>query len=120
MEYITFDFYKTNGGKCSESAFSILRRKAENKLNYFTFGRIEKLDSIPEDIQLVEVDLIDYLYNAESSSGTQPKNLSSYSNGIESFSFLSGKDAEVNTNIGIYNLIKDGLFRYPQLLHRGI
>lgn len=82
MTYLTYNEYTTLGGKLvSESAFPRIERKAEAKLDFFTQNRLKELEEVPDEVKSLMVEFVDKLSVAVNG------NITSYSNGIESFSF---------------------------------
>lgn len=114
MKYLTFDKYKELGGKIDdESAFNVLERKAEYKLNHITFDRLKTATTIPSEAQDLITLYVDMLNN---NPKTKEEQLTSYSNGVESFGY-SLKSADEIENEFI-NLAKEYLGN-TNLLYRG-
>jgi hypothetical protein len=86
--YISYADYQDAGGMQTEAAFSSIERRAEAKLNFYTQNRIKALSEIP---QVVKDVMLEFCFFLESSS-SMPSNLSSYSNGVESFGFNTSAD----------------------------
>lgn len=99
--YLSYADFIERGGDMPEAAFLQLERVAENKLKYYTHGRIDKLESITEEVK----DTM-YAFICELKCATRPSGqLASYSNGIESFTFDSSIDPDsVLYNIAVQNL----------------
>lgn len=123
MSYLTYDEYLNMGGKPCDSAFFSYLFDVESKLNYLTNNRIKNLDEIPDSVKKLTFKLIS-LYDANFSHdpNSQTRNLTSYSNGIESFSY----DNSNNTSAGstsfdnrINAIVKEYLSDHPELLYRG-
>lgn len=125
MSYLTYDDYKTMGGELEESAFSSLLFDVESKINYLTNGRIPKLDTIPEALKLVTYKLVCfYEVNSQGvTDNTHSGNLTSYSNGIESFGYATNGDNSFKGSTSfdnkILSILKEYLWEYPELLYRG-
>ena len=125
MSYLSYVEYKNMGGELEETAFSPLLLDVEAKLNYLTNGRIKLLDDVPETVKTLVFKLISF-YNTNNQSVSENANMgniTSYSNGIESFSY--GNNSE-NSSKGstsydekIYSIVKEYLWEYPELLYRG-
>lgn len=99
--YLSYADFIEKGGDMPETAFLQLERIAENKLNYFTQDRIKELESIPDSVKDTMFDFICELKNSTRPNGQ----LTSYSNGIESFSFDLSKDPDsILYNIAVQNL----------------
>lgn len=119
MAYITYTEYKDLGGTATETAFNTLILTVESKLNYITNGRIKKLNPIPIEVKQLCVKLVN---TCDVNDAERDSSLSSYSNGIESFSYsVSNTSADKSTSIdGKLNaIIKEWLWDYPDLLYRG-
>lgn len=122
MQYITFEQYTDLGGTVTDSTtFTSLQRTVEAKMNYLTFGRLEKLyeeGNLPGEVEFLEVELINTVSNDNTSdikTGVQ-----SYSNGIESITYaVSGESVETQRNNRIYATMQEHLFKYPELFYRG-
>lgn len=125
MSYITFNEYKNLGGKVDESAFNILIIEAEAKLNFITNGKLDKFinweisEELPTDIKMLVVKTIDLIEDSKSLVEVTNKGISSYSNGIESISYDTSRKPSDSISTGIYNLCKEYLWNYPNILYRG-
>ena len=125
MEYLTFAEYTELGGTVTEeTTFKSLQRKVESKLNYVTFGRLEKMyeeGSAPEDeVKKFEVDMINATHT--SNPDDIKYGIQSYSNGIESFTNLSyakNEDADSAYSARLYRKAQEYLWKYPELFYRG-
>lgn len=123
MSYLTFEQYQQLGGKCTEDAFPNLQFDAETKMNYITDGRLSKLmttlEEVPEVVQRLEVKLIDIIMSIDTSK-QGVGNVTSYSNGIESFGYATDKDSEEYIWNKFKNIMLEYLYpTYPQLFYRG-
>ena len=99
--YLSYADFIEKGGDMPEAAFLQFERVAENTLNYFTQDRIKELDNIPESVKDTVFDFVCELKNTIRPGGQ----VTSYSNGIESFSFDLSKDPDdVLYNIAVRNL----------------
>lgn len=118
-KYLNYNDYVDLGGKLSESAFSNYITEAEVKLDYLTFNRLKNYDTIPVEVKLLIVKFISIL-NDFTSVGNNTQALSSYSNGIESFSYNNSQDPEkfLNNKLGL--LATEYLSEYPDLINRGV
>lgn len=83
MAYLTFCEYTELGGTVSESAFPLLEKKARRKLDYFTQNRLKGLSTQIDEVKEVMTEFIETISSDISHVG----NVTSYSNGIESFSY---------------------------------
>lgn len=125
MSYLTYNEYQNMGGTLNEVAFNSLLLDVESKLNYLTNGRIAKLDTIPQAVKTLIFKLICF-YNTNSQGVTENSNMSnltSYSNGIETFGYSAGTDdmlkGSTSFDSKILAMIKEYLWEYPELLYRG-
>ncbi len=122
MAYITYAEYIELGGKdtVNETAFSSLLFKSEAKLNRITNGRIAQMEEIPLAVKQLDADVVKLLSSVDYSSAN---NLTSYSNGIESFGYVSGDGGSTGSaglEKRIYAMAKEYLWEYPYLLYRGV
>lgn len=86
--YLSYDEYKDFGGNLDESQFLRYEKKAEIKLDYYTQNRVKSLDVIIDEVKNCMFEFICYMLdNAPTGS-----NFTSYSNGVESFSFNTDAD----------------------------
>lgn len=83
MGYLTYNEYTSFGGKCTEDVFSQVEPVAEVYIDNYTMGRLKVYKDIPTS---VKVCLTSYV-NVLSEGAIAPSSLTSYSNGVESFSF---------------------------------
>lgn len=125
MSYLTYNEYQNMGGTLDEVAFNSLLLDVESKLNYLTNGRIAKLDTIPQAVKTLIYKLICF-YNTNSQGVTENANMSnltSYSNGIETFGYSVGTDdmlkGSTSFDSKILAMMKEYLWEYPELLYRG-
>lgn len=119
MSYLTYTEYKDMGGTLDEVAFNLLLVDVESKVNYLTNGRIKNIDPIPQAVKMLIFKLICF-YSTNNQgvkeNGLNP-NITSYSNGIESFSFSYDSSASFDNKI--ISMMKEYLWEYPELLYRG-
>ena len=123
LSYLTFEQYRQLGGKCTKDAFPTLQFDTETKMDYITDGKLSKLvatiGEAPEVVQRLEVKLIDIIMNNDTSK-QGVGNLTSYSNGIESFGYDTNKDSEDYILTKFKNIMLEYLYpTYPQLFYRG-
>lgn len=118
MSYLTYEEYQIMGGTLDNATFNFLLLDVESKLNHLTFGRIKELEEIPQAVKNLCYKLIGFYNETVIKSAN---NLSSYSNGIESFSFANAGDSVGSTSNDsqIYAIIQEYLWEYPELLYRG-
>ena len=125
MSYLTYNEYQNMGGTLDEVAFNSLLLDVESKVNYLTNGRIAKLDTIPQAVKTLIYKLICF-YNTNNQGVTENANignLTSYSNGIETFGYAAGTDdmlkGSTSFDSKILTMMKEYLWEYPELLYRG-
>lgn len=94
MAYITYEEYQDLGGTISEDKFNILERKARRKLDYFTQDRLKVVETIIDEVKELMTEFIDKLSNIPLNG-----NITSYSNGIESFGFGENQISALNTEL---------------------
>lgn len=94
MVYLTYSEYQELGGTLSNSDFTIAERKARRKLDLFTQDRLKALESISSDVKECMTEFIDKMQN-----GTSNGNITSYSNGIESFGFEKNQDIALDSKL---------------------
>lgn len=87
--YITYDEYTGLGGIVEQSAFSVIERKAQRLLDYWTQNRIKYLTTIPDEVKEVLTEMINKM--AKCNDGER---LTSFSNGKVSMSFDTSKTEE--------------------------
>ena len=119
MAYITFEEYVSLGGKCTEDTFPLLQYDIETLMDYVTENRLSKLlddlGYVPEEVKMLEVQLVNI------SSSTSPKEgVSSYSNGIESFSYDTSKSSlDIMEETVSKKMFQYLYTKYPELFYRG-
>jgi len=117
--YLTYAEYEKLGGTKDVATFELQESEIEAKLNYLTFGRIKDLAEIPIAVKLLCFRL--HINFWEKMDIDKPNNLSSYSNGIESFGYSDTSSSNhSNLNNQIAGVVKEYLWEYPQLLYRGV
>lgn len=92
MAYIDFETYAEMGGKAKEADFPALETRARYILDDWTLNRLRGLESVPEEhqeaVELCMVEIIDHMPQ------TGKERVTSFSNGVNSFSFADVSDAE--------------------------
>ena len=94
MAYLLYSEYTTLGGTLTESNFNILELKARRKLDYFTQNRLKTATTIISEVKELIVEFIDRMSNASLNG-----NLTSYSNGIESFDFAENQTKALDNEL---------------------
>ena len=84
--YLTYEEYKELGGQLDESAFPLLERKAQRKLDNYTFDRLKDMETIDDEVKEVLTIMIDML--AEEGNGDEVK---SFSNGVVNLTYKDKK-----------------------------
>lgn len=98
--YLTFDEYTTISGKVQdEDVYNKVCRKAQHLLDYITFNRIpiviEKTGETPEVVKDVLAEFVDKTVSVDSSQEQDfDKNISSYSNGVETITYKLMSETE--------------------------
>ena len=125
MSYLTYEEYQNMGETLDEVAFNSLLSDVESKVNYLTNGRIAKLNTVPQAVKMLIYKLICF-YSTNSQGVTENANignLTSYSNGIETFGYAAGTDSMLKGSTAfddkILAIMKEYLWEYPELLYRG-
>lgn len=122
MSYLTFEEYQKLGGKCTQDIFPNLQFDVESKMNFITFNKLSKLindlGNVPDEVKMLEAKLINIEFNVRPERDTS---VSSYSNGIETFSYSSNEDdVEKLLNTKVRQLMMEYLYpKYPDLFYRG-
>lgn len=121
--YLTYEEYLEMGGKQDQPTFNINEFQVENRLDFLTNGRIKKLDEVPEEVKQLCFRL-NISFWEKPNTIDAPSNLSSYSNGIESFGYKSGTTTGngsiiSDVDLQINSLVKEYLWMYPELVYRG-
>ena len=96
--YLTYDDYKELGGTLPEKEFSLVERKAQRWLDYFTFDRCKELKVIPNEVREVLVEFINRLtaYEDQKEAG---ETITQYSNGVEQLSFQVKTETETKKEL---------------------
>lgn len=116
--YLDYNKYKELGGTLNETAFNQHEIEVEAKLDYLTNGRIRKLHIIPEAVVNLCFRLNTNFW--EQMNIDQAQNLTSYSNGIESFGYsATSNEGKSVIDTQIIQLVNEYLWEYPELLYRG-
>ena len=97
MAYLLYSEYTSFGGTQTESSFNILEPKARRKLDYFTQNRLQTATTIISEVKELMTEFINRMSNSPVNG-----NITSYSNGIESFGF--GKNQTDAFNTELYDL----------------
>ena len=91
MAYLSFAEYTSFGGTVVESTFNILEPKARRKVDYFTQNRLQTATTIIGEVKELMTEFINRM-SVPALNG----NVTSYSNGIESFGFGQNQTDALN------------------------
>lgn len=116
--YLSYEKYKELGGTLNDTTFLQHETDIETKLDYLTNGRIKKLDTVPEAVINLCFKLNISFWEQTEIDGV--KNITSYSNGIESFSYgITDSQGKNIADANIIKVVNEYLWEYPELLYRG-
>lgn len=104
-KYLSFDNYKDMGGKLSKAEFDRFAFRAECELNNATFGRLAKLENIPESVKRCEFELITY-FSLTTKNGDN-SSITSVSNDGYSISYSEQKSPQSQIQDIIYTYLAD-------------
>ena len=94
MAYLLFSEYQEYGGALDETTFNIVDRKAERKLDYFTQDRLKTATTIIDEVKELLTEFIDKMAKTPLNG-----NITSYSNGIESFGFAENQTKALDNEL---------------------
>ena len=94
MAYLTFEEYIALCGTATESNFNILELKARRKLDYFTQNRLQTATTIISEVKELMTEFINRM-SVPALNG----NVTSYSNGIESFGFAENQTKALDNEL---------------------
>ena len=97
MAYLSYQEYTSYGGKAIESVFNKYEPIAERYLNYYTLDRLST-SAITDNVKQCLTQYVDIL----SDGAIVPSNLTSYSNGVESFGYSDDCNKKILKDL--YNL----------------
>lgn len=120
--YLSYVEYKEFGGTMDEATFNKNEFEIENRIDYLTNGRIKNLSQVPKAVKMLCFRLGTSFW--EKVNIDAPNNLTSYSNGIESFGYANTTASSQSSSISVIdkqinNLVAEYLWEYPELLYRG-
>lgn len=134
--YLTYAEYQNMGGTLDEALFNDLEFEAECQVNWYTFNRLKKDDTYPEELKRCMYALIKIIYTVQQASmlgddgsGDSDINaaVASQSNdGVSiSYNVVSARDAVEMSKDKIHNLIEQSLQGVVnslghKLLYRGL
>lgn len=85
--YLTYDKYQEMGGTMPEAEYPMAERRARALLDDWTLGRVKRLETVPEEVELAMYEIVDRLGDAY-----EVNNVSSFGNGVNSIGFTSASD----------------------------
>ena len=94
MAYLSFEEYTTFGGTLTESSFNIYEPKARRKLDSFTQNRLRTATTIISEVKELMTEFINRMQSSPLNG-----NITSYSNGIESFGFKENQTDAFNSEL---------------------
>ena len=94
MAYLSFAEYESFGGTVVESTFDILEPKARRKVDYFTQNRLQTATTIISEVKELMTEFINKM-SVPALNG----NVTSYSNGVESFGFAENQTDAFNSEL---------------------
>ena len=94
MAYLSFAEYTSFGGTVTESSFNIYEPKARRKLDSFTQNRLRTATTIISEVKELMTEFINRMQNSPLNG-----NITSYSNGIESFGFKENQTDAFNSEL---------------------
>ena len=94
MAYLSYQEYTSFGGTVSSSDFTNLELKARRKLDYFTQNRLQTATTIISEVKELMTEFINRM-SVPALNG----NVTSYSNGIESFGFAENQTKALDNEL---------------------
>ncbi len=133
--YLNYPKYQDMGGRLSLDAYTDLAIQAQMEIDWYTFGRIKKFETIPDEVEWCVFKLVQLLASKQSaaSGGTEytnaslPASVASQSNDGVSVSYntlsaseiVASSKSEMEAIIQKYlNTVRDSLGR--RVLYRGL
>ncbi|EHR33444.1 hypothetical protein HMPREF9709_01192 [Helcococcus kunzii ATCC 51366] len=128
--YIDYSFYSGEyGGTVTEQKFNKLNIQAQSKVDYFTFGRIKYLETIPDTVKFAVCEVIDTLdeyYIELSNKSSASRRIASETIGSHSVSFKYGDEITTSKNKDktiddrVYEVVSTYLMNEQNLMYRGV
>ena len=94
MAYLLYSEYESFGGTVSSSDFTNLELKARRKLDYFTQDRLKTATTIISEVKELMTEFINRIAQSPLNG-----NITSYSNGIESFGYDKNQTDALNSEL---------------------
>ena len=110
-QYLTYNEYKALGGNLNQTPFNLLEFEARRKIDERTFGRLKNIASVPEEVKMCMLALVNSINSYGSSTSGNNKNIASESTDGYSVSYVTGgtiqemiqsKSVELNEIINTY------------------
>lgn len=99
MPYLSYDEYESMGGSLSESTFTDLERASRFYVNWVTFDRLKKYDTIPTEVKECMYELIRLLEQKMKALDIAPNGVTKNSDGS-----VSGVKSRSNDGVSVsYN-----------------
>ncbi len=108
--YISYEEYKTFGGKLNNTDFNRFCFRAECEINNATFGRVKSLEQVPEQVKRCEFELTEYLSKFARDGSASA--VSSFGNDGYSVSYTEEKTAQAQIGDIIYTYLADSDLLY--------
>lgn len=136
--YLTYEEYTDMGGTLSESDFDFVAYEAESYIDWYTFNRLKKYETIPQEVKDCEFHIIRLVQaklnnmgistntDGEGSQDTFQQIMSQSNDGVSvSYNALSARDALQSISKEIEETIKRSLAMTmnelgQKLLYRGL
>ena len=122
MEYITYDEYNKIGGVLDSAAFNRYSLRTFSRIRQETYGRIDKMSAVPNEVKHLCRDLIEYMNNNLNQDKAITSESQSQGGASESVSYVNKDASDVEKEIN--NIIYDYLASVTDdngtpLLYRG-
>lgn len=103
MKYLTYEEYKQMGGTLDEAAFSRFAMGAEQIIRRYTFGRVDKMQSVPDAVKWLVFELVDT--TRQKSDGTDKLTSESVGSWSRSYQVQTDAEAKAEANEMIKNYL---------------
>lgn len=107
-QYLTYNEYKALGGNLDQTPFNILEYEVRRKIDERTFGRLKKIDQIPQEVKMCSYALINCVkgYNETSNSkkNIASESIDGYSVSYSNTDVIKTKNNELEDIINTYLL----------------
>lgn len=122
MQYLTFEEYSKIGGTLDVTAFNRYSLRTFAIIREKTHGRIDKMETVPEEVKHLCRDLIEYMFHNVTTDRTVASVSQSQGGASESKSYVNKTTADIEEEIN--NIIYDYLASVTNdkgipLLYRG-